>query len=258
MLILRRIGRLITAHSRAFLILALVLLFVSALFSLVTLTPSYRKCESEGQRYTSNHRESEFFQKTDTLFTCEGVALDSNAALLTALATIIMAVFTGTLWFVTYEAVRIANAEFISTHRPKLLVRRLRIDTPILGETVVIKFDLVNIGDTKATIVRLERFMQRQGLNPQHPDIDWAEVVPSGEVIEGGHAAEQVCDTHFVYANESSMGFIPNYLRVGGEIRYADDNGVIRRVAFLRVALPPGGARFRLLDPPDPDFEYAD
>src|SRR5450759_789485 len=57
--------------------------------------------------------------------------LNDLGAAITALATVIIAVFTGTLWFstnkqarITTDALNLATKEFNATHRPRLCVRR--------------------------------------------------------------------------------------------------------------------------------------
>jgi hypothetical protein len=122
-----------------------------------------------------------------------GNAIYVHREVINAFSTLIIGFFTFALFIATYGQLRYLSREFVSTHRPKLVVRRLKIDTPIIGQSVVIKCDLVNIGDTKATITRIELFMSRASINlDQVPEIDWAEAVPSGEAVAGGEAYDLV------------------------------------------------------------------
>jgi hypothetical protein len=77
-----------------------------------------------------------------------GTFVDMHNGAVTALATLAVAAFTFTLWrstkgmlAATNNSINLARDEFISTHRPKLIVRQFQIDpvTPenpitILGE----------------------------------------------------------------------------------------------------------------------------
>jgi len=75
-----------------------------------------------------------------------------------------VAAFTGVLafstiglWFVTWIAANAAlrqatlsREEFISTHRPRLIVRQFQLVPPIPNQVVKIKFSIINIGGTEA------------------------------------------------------------------------------------------------------------
>ena len=71
---------------------------------------------------------------------------DNHNGLITAIATVFVAIFTWTLWSVTGRAVSLAREEFISTHRPKIVLREVDF---VDGRIIYI---LVNIGGTEATV----------------------------------------------------------------------------------------------------------
>lgn len=95
----------------------------------VTFLPSYRDCRNDydSARAEENQRHAE--QILPHLFICEGVSAEANNGIITAFATVFMAVFTGTLWFVTNKAVGLARDEFIATHRPRIFVQTVNVLT---------------------------------------------------------------------------------------------------------------------------------
>jgi len=118
--------RWLKAHSRPFLVIALCLLGATLLAYCGTLSSSFRQCSSHRETTYSQKNNLSFLEQTGTVFVCEGVAIDANGGLLTALATIAVAAFTGTLWLVTNHSLQLAREEFNATHRPQLEVHFVR------------------------------------------------------------------------------------------------------------------------------------
>ena len=90
---------------------------------------------------------------------------------LTAISTVVIAIFTVVLAVVAYvqarllrKSIDLARAEFLSTHRPRIVVREVYLD----GKEI--RFRLVNVGDTPATIVESRLFAEvmqgKSGLRP--------------------------------------------------------------------------------------------
>jgi hypothetical protein len=83
---------------------------------------------------------------------------------LTAWATLAVAAFTGTLWWSTNrlwisaehqlaelrESSELARKEFISTHRPKIIVRDIELAELETGRMLACVLHCVNVGDTEA------------------------------------------------------------------------------------------------------------
>jgi hypothetical protein len=74
------------------------------------------------------------------------------------LATLGMGIATLGLYASGQDQIRLAREEFLSTHRPKLVIRNVHIvrehiaGWPV-GSSFGVRYDLVNVGDTPATIV---------------------------------------------------------------------------------------------------------
>lgn len=76
--------------------IVLLLLVLSSTYS-----ASYQTCQTErAENYRAIHQR-DYFYAIAAFWVCEGVVLDDNSELLTAIATIVMAAFTGTLWWAT-------------------------------------------------------------------------------------------------------------------------------------------------------------
>lgn len=139
----------------------------------------------------------------------------------------------------------IARREFLSNNRPKLRVRLLRMDTPVLGQHLIVHYEVVNIGGTSATIIDNEVTIR----------VD----VPAESRGAPSKSATRTFTRQFHFADEVRQGeawpatgemtvFDPGWgfngigawwaarLYVIGTIRYSDGNGVLRRTRFYRVA----------------------
>ena len=183
-----------------------------------------------------------------------------------------------TLWKIerqtkaTEDAVRISQATLVSTFRPKLIVRSLRIyrDTAAVDDVKPCRvgYDLVNIGGTVAHIVQREVCV--------HYNKGW-----------GGEDVGNVCNTEkskeefslkpgefreeFVElgtAVTQRLGHLETHLAQGvnnpvmvgeifltGRVEYRDDTGAARRTAFHR-SFDQETKRFSVVA--DPDCEYSD
>ncbi|HTW35213.1 MAG TPA: hypothetical protein VMD53_11405 [Rhizomicrobium sp.] len=123
-----------------------------------TYSASYQTCQIERAQNGSDAKQPDFGQKVAYFFVCEGVTLDDNADLLTALATLAVAGFTLTLWLtsneqarLTRKAIEVARDEFTTTHRPRI---RIRFITPHSNKSGTATFRVVaaNVGETPANV----------------------------------------------------------------------------------------------------------
>jgi hypothetical protein len=199
------------------------------------------------------------------------------AAALTALATVAIARFTytlqqstGRLWEagekqyelakssidLTRKSIDLQTKEFISTHRPRLRVRRF-IPRLCDGSPVAVSFIVVNVG---AGTAHMKEFgvaigLQTTGGVSYEPTVTPMELLS----LKGGEAALFISVApECLYLDE--WGITRNVqgpsFEFRGEIEYADDNGLIRRTRFWRVRDLQG--RMRKRDDPDSDHEYED
>jgi hypothetical protein len=122
----------------------------------------------------------------------------------------------------------------------------ISIDEPVLNKPIVVRYEVVNVGDTRATIVDNEVTIRVDPTDParrydNQPEsvtrtrqFAFAEFVNQGEALPAvGEIAN--FDPAWGYRN-TDRGWWNDRLFVIGMIRYMDDNGVLRRTVFYRVA----------------------
>jgi hypothetical protein len=178
----------------------------------------------------------------------------------TAVATAVIALFTIVLaWVGGVQAYRLgqtinlARHEFLSTHRPRIILREVYLNDGNIW------FRLVNIGDTPATIIESYRMaeivqpeLMRPLLSTGHNDLGQIRLA-AGEMKE------------LSYKPDDSLGFFgqghqsfAGHRYFTGTIIYTDDLGVRRRSVFRRL-FHEGGRQFRRLSADqERDNEYAD
>jgi hypothetical protein len=192
------------------------------------------------------------------------------------IATIVLAIATIGLWFLTWRMLRatkqsldLARSEFNATHRPRLHVRNLVVTgdkdtfheafafTP--GKPLSGQFYVSNIGSGEATIVEshCEVIWDLQdGLPMQRPyegklgnnPLPNA-VIASGSSTVGLFASERPFPG--LHADESGCSNV----YVMGWVEYVDVRNVRRRTAFCRRYMEHHGSR-RFYPVDDPDYEH--
>jgi hypothetical protein len=146
----------------------------------------------------------------------------------------------------TREQLKLAREEFISTHRPQIIVRNVHIvrDTAsqaLAGSHLGVEFEMANIGGTRATIVASSMsldFLDGGWLRTlQFPKIGehamrtWKDFVlePGTFIVQWYGSPEAIFqDHHFlIYPQGSGLFF-------NGHILYQDEINQIRRTSFCR------------------------
>jgi hypothetical protein len=162
-----------------------------------------------------------------------------------------VAAFTGVLafstiglWFVTWIAANAAlrqatlsREEFISTHRPRLLVRQFQLVPPIPNQVVKIKFSIINIGDTEAIwkFIAAEAALWN-GRYWEAPGIDFVQKPISEKPIKNGQRVSITIQSRFNVTPEQIEAVEQQKLIICavGELIYADLQGTQRRTGFRR------------------------
>jgi hypothetical protein len=196
---------------------------------------------------------------------------------ITALATLIIAAFTGTLWVstskqarLTRESIDLARNEFISTWRPKLRVRNIVAEGgeefPLLtpGRPLIGKLQVVNIGGTTAKIKqgRIIVFWNESGLPMELPYarsnigvyLPEASLAP-GKSIEPAFQSDATLPANVGTISTGVIGQL--HLYVMGSIEYDDESCIRRRTNFCREYRRLNwqiDGRFYPVD--DPDYEH--
>jgi hypothetical protein len=165
------------------------------------------------------------------------------------------------------RAAEVANREFISSNRPKIIVRRVSLDilTTDEGESAQIQYIVSNVGNTDATVV--ESNATTQILKSDYPEVGGSAIFPSvlpfskqTDAIPNRSYAPGSTDA-FIAVTDSDLssarwGAVRGHATIifFGYIIYEDGNGVVRRTQFCR-AYDPETRRFTVADA---EHEYAD
>jgi hypothetical protein len=185
----------------------------------------------------------------------------------TALATVVIASFTVVLALVirrqarlTREALKLARDEFISTHRPKIIVRTFEYCSDG-GGRIGAAIRYVNAGDSVATITEIgvSIFLSVEGPRPGGDQVMTAERVISKRLL-GGEEAVYVAASGVTH-NEVAVQQVRNHRQYPftsayciGYIAYADELGVGRKTGFCRQYEPANRSWART---EHSDYDYA-
>jgi len=171
-------------------------------------------------------------------------------------------------------AAQTSRDEFIATHRPRIRVKHLWIESDILGsDEIKISLVVVNHGDTSARHIQGEistAVVRSDSQLPPKPFFSGEMVftadvgeLPSGITLEFPHLTDhRILST----GDWTSVRMGTAFLYCYGYVDYLDAVGRLRRTTFCRVlrptvsgaALSAKNARFSRLDIEDEDYEYQD
>jgi hypothetical protein len=198
-----------------------------------------------------------FWQAVDFLQTYNG-AVTAFATVWIAIFTIVLALVTGRQARLTRQAIDLSREEFISTHRPQLVVRQFLVDPVLEGNTIKIHFAVVNSGSTEA-IPNLGacEIALWNGKSYEAPGVD-SVVKPLGiPPIAAGQRVSFHSESKFVVAAGQLKAILADELAISilGEITYRDRRGVQRRTAFRRNY---DRSIDKFIPSPYPDDEYCD
>ncbi len=226
-----------------------LLVLCSTLFGLwiVSTSSSFQACISN-QTAKNTEAGKEQAPKGPLSFTNE-VALKSRCAghviydyrdATIAAATVLIAVFTFTLWWTTGGLLRLTRAEFLATHRPRVIVRFIEAPTYDDEPREIVRVHVVNIGVNTATIYGFGGDLARRNIETRI----WTPSGASGaitiiEPIRLESAARHV----FVVRNRQAFQEVDILedawnraeICVFGSILYRDDGDVTRETGFFRI-----------------------
>ena len=155
----------------------------------------------------------------------------------------------------------LARQEFLTTHRPKIRVRRVALEEAPLTMAISIRYEIVNIGTRPAHIFAgiaqiVWQNPQDRPLPPFADPLDTHLYNVRGATIEpGARNSEIVAASDEVGSNFQFARAVPNSgnLYFLGFIKYRDDLDTVRETAFCRRLEATG---FTYVD--NPDYEYED
>lgn len=176
-------------------------------------------------------------------FWCEFKVTD----LVIAVFAVVLAVVTGGLILVGICQIRLARDEFISSHRPKLVVRNVHIirefkeEWPV-GSPLGVNFEIANVGGTPTHIVGTEMSIAfiAGGLLPSPRNPRQGQYAMPGwenfEIKPGALVQQWYGSPEAVFKAEHFTRFHSNYhgLFFVGHILYEDRSEIVRRTSFCR------------------------
>jgi hypothetical protein len=190
---------------------------------------------------------------------CSGEFIEAHNGGITALATIIIAAFTGTLWLstnqqarLTRKSIELARKEFVCSQRPRLRVRNIIVSHPpkfprkaspifTTGKHLKCEFFVSNIGGTPAEITESLAmiFQSSCGLPMRRPyeGRNGNLLVPLGSLAPGQSAPLGFLSEEAIGNGAETIGtkvISAVRLFVMGWIEYRDDIGIVRKTAFCR------------------------
>jgi hypothetical protein len=246
-------------------IAALTVVLAAALFLASFFSPAvYQICSPN--EYT-HQKECAHYHLGSYVISWIVTVLDAHNGLVTAIATVFVAGFTWTLYRtsseqgdLTRQSIDLARQEFISTHRPKIIVRNVSSQGYVSGMPIPVTFTYTNIGDTPAKIDAVEaavililsnRIIPR-GIAPTACNYD------KGELISGDSGTvTQASRDNMDYEHSFGLHSGTRMLCVVGCIHYSDGNGVRRTTGFARCSDISDGRIFAAFTPiNDPEYEY--
>jgi hypothetical protein len=178
----------------------------------------------------------------------------------------------------------LARRDFVSTHRPKIILREAFIGSTLEGEPISVTMNFANIGQTAGTIIRSvvdvevippdgERLLLHISVEPHHEIgdlqlgpgaarlINWAAIHKRANssdppiwnaarfqrrrLVQGG----AIGPLETIIQRESDIHLF-------GQFIYVDEVGIPRRTAFRRILVPEKQRFYRLEG--EPDLDYAD
>lgn len=221
-------------------------------------SPSFQRCikEYEGTNQPASAEQSIEHPRIVVVRygVCSGRFSDAHSGGITALASILIAAFTATLWITNGRQLRLARDEFNATHRPRIIVHTFEVAYE--DHSVGAQFKVVNKGVSPATILTIsDKIFATRALR-QGVFLDTStfanKILASGEPMDWGCKGDNLAfETEAV-----KMSKAPGDLKIWciGKIIYADGEGRKRETGFCR-SYDASGKRW--VQEPESEYEYA-
>jgi len=202
-----------------------------------------------GGGYTAGHDESEK-QLIDRRI--------ADYTFASAFFTGVLALSTIALWLSTRALWKTTRDEFLSTHRPRLIVRQFVLQPPVVNDKLKVDFSMFNVGNTEATVRGIAaevalwngRFWEAPGIDPNVRSFG-PKVVRNGERI-----SVTIMSRFNLTATQLTAIQRGTFTVCGvGEFTYTDALGTERRTGFRRNY---NVAKDMFIASPNEDQEYQD
>lgn len=167
----------------------------------------------------------------------------------------------GLLYYISRRQFSLARAEFVSSHRPRIIVRNLTTSGVVVGSPITINFRMINIGDSPAIIKSVDACVFLKSNTDKAPPDLRLTVCSSAEerLVSGEFANARQTSTFGPQLNHiDALQKAERLLCIAGCVNYTDDNGVRRSTGFVRccnISETSKGIFFHTID--DEQYEYA-
>lgn len=246
-----------------------VLLVFGAIFLLAEkqFSPFFQSCESQESEGQQTAKQSSGSLAVIIPYArCTSRFVGAHGVAIAALASLVIAAFTGTLWIatiqqgkLTFDSLELARKEFISTHRPRLIVRFIQGPTYDANDHESVSVTIVNVGGSPATIEAFGGDLARRdskgewvppGLNATPKNIHPVTLI-SGQ----RRTFTVTANTPYKGAETVADALDEHELCAVGAVNYRDGNRVSRETGFFRI-YDKNSKRF--VAPSNTEFEYQD
>src|SRR5229473_574409 len=145
------------AKQWAILVAVFLALLTMVVWSEHAFSPVFNNCICESEHNNDDgspeKRRTRYQAIAVAYVQCTGAFLDTHSGGITAIATVLIAALTGTLWGIGYRQWRTYEAQKNLTHRPRLKVRNVNLLEPLSNiEPAKVSFELVNAGSSDAVV----------------------------------------------------------------------------------------------------------
>jgi hypothetical protein len=201
------------------------------------------QCEQSKPKQSQDCREAPI----ERFFVGIGSLVHAYSTDLAAISTVVIAIFTVTLWRATsgqlrevQKSLKLARDEFNATHRPKIAIISLEQPESAANDpkaTVAAVIRIANEGISKATNVSIYGLIKIDEFDPD-PGLDLTLLEARNEILSGastfnvGSALNcSECASRSVIS-EPFSGTIPEFPYCIGRIDYSDATGAARQTGF--------------------------
>jgi hypothetical protein len=197
---------------------------------------------------------------------CTGRFVDAHGVGITALASLVIAAFTGTLWIatiqqgqLTFASLDLARKESISTHRPHVVVRFIQGPFHDPTDHEFISVTIVNVGANPAIIEAFGGDLARRNNKgewlPPGLDATPKNIHPVTLISGQRHTFTVTAKNPYSDTDIAADSFDEHELCAVGAVNYRDGNRVSRETGFFRI-YEESSKRFVALK--NTEFEYQD
>jgi hypothetical protein len=172
---------------------------------------------------------------------------------------------------ITQQSIKLARDEFISTHRPRIILREAIIGAPLEGQPISVHFHLANVGETTGRIIRSSvkvevvpraaRLLLHGSVETQY-DLGEVTLSPGTAILlkfEGqtpNWEPQRFAQKSYMTADGGAKLYRDATIHFFGQFIYVDQLGIWRRTAFRRELNPESQRFYRI--PDEPDLDYRD